>query len=229
MKKGWAVVAVVALQAVAQTTAMALLSVEESESSRSLSAEDSLNTRTAGKMLEEKNVFIEEKMENGADGSRCHMGKDGKDCFVEREADPPFSKMLNKAQMAAMVELLNEKLSLASNRRKREPEDFSEKESLAMARINGIIEGGHQPPTEKSRIARDIGESAVNSFVTGEDESSALSKSLPGLESASTAERCSEGQPSAETRGLLSGLLGGGGSGGNCTAQGASVSKHLYC
>lgn len=216
---GWAVVAVVALQAVAQTTAMALLSGEESESSRILRENKNLDTRTAGSMTEEK-TFIEEKMAD----TRCHMGKDGKECIVKREAEAPFSTMLNKAHMSAMVKLMNEKLSLTSNRKKREPEGFTGNELLDMARINSVIEGGgHQPPTEKSRIARDTGESAVNSIVTGEDETSALSRSLPGLESASMSEGCSEDQPSAETRGLLSGLLGGGG--GNCTAQGDSVSK----
>lgn len=212
-------VAVVALQAVAQTTAMALLNGEESESSRVLREKKNLDTRTAGSMTEEK-TFIEEKMVD----TRCHMGKDGKECIVKREAEP-FSTTLNKAHMSAMVNLMNEKLSLASNRKKREPEDLSGNELLTMARINNVIEGGgHQPPTEKSRTARDTGESAVNSIVTGDDETSALSRSLPGLESASMSEGCSEDQPSAETRGLLSGLLGGGG--GNCTAQGNSVSKY---
>lgn len=213
-------VAVVALQAVAQTTAMALLSGEESGSSRALSAEKSLDTRNARNIPEEEKTFIEEKMI----GSRCHMGKDGKECIVKREAERPFSTMLNKAQISARVKLVNEKLSLATIRQKREIEDFSEKESLAMARINSFIEGGgHQPPTEKSRIARDTGESVMSSIVTREDESSALSKSLLGLESAKMSEECSEDQPSGEARGLLSGLLGGE-NGGNCTAQGNSVS-----
>lgn len=215
-------VAVVALQAVAQTTAMALLSGEESGSSRTLSAEKSLDKRNAGNIPEEK-TFIEEKMI----GSRCHMGKDGKECIVKREVERPISTMLNKAQMSAMVKLVNEKLSLATIRQKRELEDFSEEESLAMARMNSFIEGGgHQPPTEKSRIARDTGESAMSSIVTREDETSALSKSLPGFESASMSEECGEDQPSGEARGLLSGLLGGGGSGGNCTAQGNTVSTY---
>lgn len=219
--KGWAVMAVVALQAVAQTTAMVLLSGEESRSSRRSSAERSLDTRTAGNGQEEK-TSIGEKMVDGAVGSGCNMGKAGKECFFKREAEPSFSTMLNKARMSTMVKLINQKLSLASNRKKREAEDLSENEALVMARL---IEGGHQPPTEKSRVARDTRESVVSSIVTREDESSALSKGLSGLESASMSQGCSEDQPSVETRGLLSGLLGGGG-GGNCTAQGDSVSKY---
>lgn len=184
--------------------------------------------------------FFEKMMAKEKDDSRCHMGI-GNDCLAEEET--PILAKMDEADMSTLANRIKEEISSTLNRAKRIAQNglaeadreenaspIFRKES-ALAKVNnggGGGGGGHQPPTERSRTTRDDGELQQRSSLTGEENTSTLAKNMKRAESTSinrmSIEGCVEDQPSAETRGLLGGLLGG--SGGNCTAQGDTVSKH---